>query len=1136
MDRPRVSVVIPAWEAETTLPDTLASLAAQTEESWEAVVVDDGSTDGTVAVAESVAQEDPRVRLVRAQHGGVSAARNRGIAEARAEWLLFLDADDVLEPEALTGLLAATSPEVDLVMGGYVRVDPGGRRADGVLPRGSEDWFAVLANRCPVAIHACLARKEAVVHVGGFDTGLVLCEDWDLWQRVVRRGRGVALVPEVLAVYRVRENGASMDERGLLRDALQVVARGHRPDPRVPDPADRHRAGLPTVELTGRAYLLASWVAGQALGAGRDGAGLLELVGDRPFPGLDPAAVAEALGDGLAVHGHGRPWEEVEAGIDRFLAALERQSEATHLVDEARRRLEASVLERLPKRPATAGVTHLVTVNVDEAVPDVALPQEVQVLRVEVRNGEEVLGVVALPAVGRRVRGLVIADTIAAELGWRLLGHFFESTVYSGPADHDAVGWGTFLRELWGRPDWSEAAFYDPRTRDDRPASSAQLVDGWLHVEVSSDLPRVSRVRGEVPVAVAVGGRSIGAITVTTRRGLSPQQLRAAIAAECGAELLTAAVREGLLGSSHDGPLRARLREAAARADDGDGDEEVLWRHPHGAVTSPASRHATLPQGAVDLLRRSIARERQPLTRNEAGSAGVRYAPDRLWAVPRMVVTPPAPEADDSAQKAFTRHDFEALFAADADPWKYTTEYEHIKYRETLELLPAGPIDRAIELGCAGGHFTAMLAPRVGRLVAADISQIALEAARERCQEFSNVDYRQLDLGSDELPGLFDLVVCSEMLAYTADRRGFPAVAARLAAALRPGGHLLTAHANVVVDGESGPAFEWDVPFGAAFISRTFTRTPGLELVQELKTPLYRIQLYRRTTGRRPFPRLLRRTRPRVEERPLTARLEPEVAAHVRWTGKAAPAADADGPAGTDRLPILMYHRVSASGSEALSRYRVTPSALDEQLGYLRSAGFRGTTLEEWAEARRVNRPLPGRAVLLTFDDAYVDFQEEAWPILQRHGFPATLFVPTAHVGGSNVWDEVYGEKVPLLGWNDLQALHGAGVTIGAHGHTHRPLSALTPAEMAEEAARSRVELEDRLQAAVTAVAYPYGRHDSVVTHLHAACGFLHGVTTRSAFSSLKDPAMALPRVEVLGDDDVSTFIRRVSVTGDRRV
>ncbi len=85
---------------------------------------------------------------------------------------------------------------------------------------------------------------------------------------------------------------------------------------------------------------------------------------------------------------------------------------------------------------------------------------------------------------------------------------------------------------------------------------------------------------------------------------------------------------------------------------------------------------------------------------------------------------------------------------------------------------------------------------------------------------------------------------------------------------------------------------------------------------------------------------------------------------------------------------------------------------------------------------------------------------------------------------------------------------------------------------MAEEAARSRRTLEDQIGASVTAVAYPYGRYDPLVTHLHGACGFLHGVTTRSRLSSLRDQALALPRIEVTGDDGVAGLIRKLGAGG----
>ncbi len=103
---------------------------------------------------------------------------------------------------------------------------------------------------------------------------------------------------------------------------------------------------------------------------------------------------------------------------------------------------------------------------------------------------------------------------------------------------------------------------------------------------------------------------------------------------------------------------------------------------------------------------------------------------------------------------------------------------------------------------------------------------------------------------------------------------------------------------------------------------------------------------------------------------------------------------------------------------------------------------------------------------------------------------------------------------------------------MGAHGHSHRSLAALTPLEVASEAARSRVELEDALGIPVTAVAYPYGHHDGVVRHLHGSCGFLHGLTIRSALSTLRDQALALPRLEVSGSDDLATFIRKLGSVG----
>src|SRR5688572_9349319 len=124
-----------------------------------------------------------------------------------------------------------------------------------------------------------------------------------------------------------------------------------------------------------------------------------------------------------------------------------------------------------------------------------------------------------------------------------------------------------------------------------------------------------------------------------------------------------------------------------------------------------------------------------------------------------------------------------------------------------------------------------------------------------------------------------------------------------------------------------------------------------------------------------------------------------------------------------------MYHRVSPTGSAAMTRYRESPEAFEGQLRVLREAGYYGLSLEDWRIAMQTTKPPPGRAVLITFDDGYPDFHTYAWPLLKRYGFSATVFLVTGAVGQSNSWDRAYGEQVPLLGTRAMIQLRDEGVT-----------------------------------------------------------------------------------------------------------
>ncbi len=129
MDNVKVSVIVPCYQNGQTVEKTVRSIQAQTERAWELIMVNDGSTDDTGAVLDRLALDEPRMRVIHQENGGVSAARNAGLAIARGEWVTFVDADDWLLFDALTRLLEKTEADVDIVCGAYAMryIDEGAR-------------------------------------------------------------------------------------------------------------------------------------------------------------------------------------------------------------------------------------------------------------------------------------------------------------------------------------------------------------------------------------------------------------------------------------------------------------------------------------------------------------------------------------------------------------------------------------------------------------------------------------------------------------------------------------------------------------------------------------------------------------------------------------------------------------------------------------------------------------------------------------------------------------------------------------------------------------------------------------------------------------------------------------------------
>lgn len=137
---------------------------------------------------------------------------------------------------------------------------------------------------------------------------------------------------------------------------------------------------------------------------------------------------------------------------------------------------------------------------------------------------------------------------------------------------------------------------------------------------------------------------------------------------------------------------------------------------------------------------------------------------------------------------------FEALYKEEGDPWHFeTSAYEAAKYARTLEMLPHARFGSGLEIGCANGVLTAQLGPRFASLLAVDVSDTALTAARMRCADQAHIRFEKRQLPKEEPVGCFDFILLSEMVYYL-DRTDVQRLAAYLGRATRSGSHLLLIH------------------------------------------------------------------------------------------------------------------------------------------------------------------------------------------------------------------------------------------------------------------------------------------------------------------------------------------------------
>ncbi len=974
-----ISVVIPAYDRESTIAETLDSLLRQTHRNWEAIIVDDGSSDATAEVAEGYARGDSRFRVHRQPNSGVSAARNAGIALARAPWLFFLDADDWIIPSAFALLLDAASGDgIDAAYGGYVRVDAEGRETRERRPPHAEDLFPVFTQMCAFAIHACLNRTELIRTAGGFDETLVTCEDWDLWQRVARTGARFAAIPDYIAYYRMRPESASANGARMLADGLEVIARGHAEDTRLTGVTSPHRRGAPgSAQPLARLYF-ACYAAGLVIAGGGDARWMVASLGDERPPAVDPSGVAETLFYAIPNGRAAAPEEwpefpsEILGGCREFVDALAEWTKDRWLSFGAQRALERLALGAAGgSKSRTAGSWHLTELDCLGTPPSHLLVEPaVEHLLCSVKIGDRALGAVELPADAGWVAPRVLADGIAAESAWEILGAHFTQHVYPAltiirtdtaarverdgtplaeaevpPLSdfeewlHDQVGWTVLLQELWGRPSWTSERFY---SAEPEPAPHPHLAVGEdpPGIELTEPLPALTCDGDSVAIGLTLAGVPLMTLRLAAREGqVEPDEIRRAALTRLGFGLCCEVVRELIL--------------------------------------APAQT-ATMPLGEV--------------LRAAAADRAERPKPAHAW-------------ADGSQPRPLV------------PGWQ----------RALSELLPPGRGATVIGRRAAGAEGTA--ASRYA-VIPADAREALLAGA---------------------------------------------------------------------VDG-GDPVLEIDAPNPPACVAYA----PCLE--------------WDRTSSPAPPPKAVNKPRRGSLIAGLRRRLRPQ-----RRDAVAAP--DDNAAAAAPRLPILMYHRVAATGQPRTARWRIDPGEFERQLELLRDSGYYSVGFEQWRTALGSRQPPPGKPIILTFDDGYVDFLEQAAPLLKRYGFGATVFVVAELVGRSNEWDADLGEQLPLMGWEEIERLARDGFEIGSHSARHLPLVTLDQGRLATDLARSKRLLEERLGTPVTSLSYPFGLHDATVQNVAGACGYEFAVTTDEWPASWSDSLLALPRLEVLGDRGIEDFV-----------
>lgn len=230
-------------------------------------------------------------------------------------------------------------------------------------------------------------------------------------------------------------------------------------------------------------------------------------------------------------------------------------------------------------------------------------------------------------------------------------------------------------------------------------------------------------------------------------------------------------------------------------------------------------------------------------------------------------------------------------------------------------------------------------------------------------------------------------------------------------------------------------------------------------------------------------------------------------------------------------VTMLMYHMIAVPENAAEARFCRTPKAFRRDMEQIRQAGYQVLSLATALDGISGRVDFPDKAVVITFDDGVACAFENALPILQEFGYPASVFVVSGQVGGYNDWCEVFGfPRRRMLTISEIRALAGSGVDIGSHTANHMWLGKTEKTAVMNEVQDSKAILEDILGREVPHFAYPFGSWSPMARDAVIEAGYRGACSTMSGWNRKNTDPYLLRRSEIKGSDALWQFRLKLSL------